>query len=236
MSDDREVGLCLLCRPVQQLGHTAAIDNDFGVRARVVRKLGDLFGGEAGDPRFPHRVDVGSAISAASAGCGGCERLSTRGNGFRAAPWPSLSPTESGRTHRGHASTSRSGRRSGQRAVFTISWEGSPRRPDPTERAGRCARASPARGSRAAFQHAGGIAERRDHVQQDRFGMKAARQPRRLLYDVPGSIRKKQLLNVAAYDYFFPGITTFETVMVSPFISPVSRTVSPACACNKARS
>ena len=27
------------------------------------------------------------------------------------------------------------------------------------------------------------------------------------------------------YDFFFPGITTFETVMVSPFISPVSRTV-----------
>ena len=51
-----------------------------------------------------------------------------------------------------------------------------------------------------ALQHAGGIAERRHHVQQDYLRVKAARQPRSLVHDVPGSIREhnrnKNFLNV----------------------------------------
>ena len=41
-----------------------------------------------------------------------------------------------------------------------------------------------------ALQQAGGIAERRHHVQQDDLRVKAARQPRGLMHDVPGSIRE----------------------------------------------
>ncbi len=40
-----------------------------------------------------------------------------------------------------------------------------------------------------ALQQAGGIAERRHHVQQDDLRAKAARQPCSLVHDVPGSIR-----------------------------------------------
>ena len=43
-----------------------------------------------------------------------------------------------------------------------------------------------------ALQHAGGIAERRHHVQQDYLRMKAARQPRSLVHDVPGSDPRTQ--------------------------------------------
>jgi hypothetical protein len=41
----------------------------------------------------------------------------------------------------------------------------------------------------AALQPAGGIAERRHHVQQNDLRAKAARQPSSLMHDVPGSIR-----------------------------------------------
>ena len=41
-----------------------------------------------------------------------------------------------------------------------------------------------------ALQQAGGITERRYHVQQDYLRMKAARQPRGLQHDVPGSFRE----------------------------------------------
>ncbi len=40
------------------------------------------------------------------------------------------------------------------------------------------------------LQRAGGIAERRHHVQQDHFRMKAARQPGGLVHYLPGSIRE----------------------------------------------
>ena len=54
-----------------------------------------------------------------------------------------------------------------------------------------------------ALQHAGGIAERRHHVQQDYLRMKAARQPRGLLHDVPGSVREhdrnKNFMNAQHY-------------------------------------
>ena len=56
-----------------------------------------------------------------------------------------------------------------------------------------------------ALQHAGGIAERRHHVQQDHLRMKAARQPRGLVHDVPGSIREhnrnKNFLNAQHYTH-----------------------------------
>ena len=42
----------------------------------------------------------------------------------------------------------------------------------------------------SALQHAGGIVERRHRVQQDYLRMKAARQPRGLVHDVPGSLRE----------------------------------------------
>jgi hypothetical protein len=41
-----------------------------------------------------------------------------------------------------------------------------------------------------ALQQAGGVAERRYHVQQDHLRMQAARQPSGLLHNVPGSIRE----------------------------------------------
>ena len=41
-----------------------------------------------------------------------------------------------------------------------------------------------------ALEQAGGITERRHHVQQDYLRAKAARQPRSLVRDVPGSIRE----------------------------------------------
>ena len=56
-----------------------------------------------------------------------------------------------------------------------------------------------------ALQHAGGIAERRHHVQQDYLRMKAARQPSGLMNDVPGSIREhnrnKNFLNVQHHSH-----------------------------------
>jgi hypothetical protein len=52
VSDDQDVSLRLLCRSVQQLRDIAAIDDDFGLRAHVLLKLGDLFGGEADDFSF----------------------------------------------------------------------------------------------------------------------------------------------------------------------------------------
>ena len=61
VSDDQDVRLRLLSRSVQQLRDIAAIDDDFGLRAHVLLKLGDLFGGKADDCLLPHGVDVGSA-------------------------------------------------------------------------------------------------------------------------------------------------------------------------------
>src|ERR1039457_5377593 len=56
VSDDQDVSLRLLCRSVQQLRNIAAIDDDFGLRAHVLLKLGDLFDGVADDHLLPHGV------------------------------------------------------------------------------------------------------------------------------------------------------------------------------------
>ena len=60
VSDDQNVGLGSLRRPIQQLRDIAAIDDDFGLRAYVLLKLGDLFGGETDDLLLPNGIDVGS--------------------------------------------------------------------------------------------------------------------------------------------------------------------------------
>ena len=61
VSDDQDVSLCLLRRSVQRLRNIAAIDDDLGLRAHVLLKLGDLFGGEADDPLLSNGIDMGSA-------------------------------------------------------------------------------------------------------------------------------------------------------------------------------
>ena len=45
----RTFSLCLLRRPVQHLRDIAAIDDDFGLCAYLLLKLGDLFGSKADD-------------------------------------------------------------------------------------------------------------------------------------------------------------------------------------------
>ena len=61
MPDDQDVRLGSLRRLVQQLRDIAAIDDDFGVGADLLLKLGDLFVGGAAKLLLPNRVDVGSA-------------------------------------------------------------------------------------------------------------------------------------------------------------------------------
>jgi len=60
VSDDQDISLRSLRRSVQQLRDIAAIDGDFGLRAHILLKLGDHFGGEADDILLPNKVDVGS--------------------------------------------------------------------------------------------------------------------------------------------------------------------------------
>ena len=54
VSDDQDVSLSLFGRSVQQLRDIAVIDDDFGLRAHVLLKLGDLLSGEADDRFLPH--------------------------------------------------------------------------------------------------------------------------------------------------------------------------------------
>ena len=57
VSDNQDVSLRSLRRSVQQLRNIATIDDDFGLSAYVLLKLGDLFDGEANDlsPSTPGR-------------------------------------------------------------------------------------------------------------------------------------------------------------------------------------
>jgi len=61
VSDDQEVSLDPLRRPVQQFRDIAAIDDDLGLRANLLLKVGDLLGGEADDHLLPRGIDVGTA-------------------------------------------------------------------------------------------------------------------------------------------------------------------------------
>ena len=61
VSDDQDVRLGLLRGPIQQLWDIAAIDDDFGLRARHPLDLSDLFDGDPDDRLFPLCIDVGSA-------------------------------------------------------------------------------------------------------------------------------------------------------------------------------
>jgi hypothetical protein len=61
VSDNQDISLGSLCGSVQQLRDIAAIDDDVGLRAQVLLKLGDLFGGEADDLFLPRLINVRSA-------------------------------------------------------------------------------------------------------------------------------------------------------------------------------
>jgi hypothetical protein len=67
----------------------------------------------------------------------------------------------------------------------------------------------PRRDIAPAFQQAGGIIDRRYHVQQDYLRMEAARQPRGLLHDVPGTSREhnrdENFANAQHYATYYAG-------------------------------
>ena len=57
VSDDQDVQLSFALLLGSTVRDIAAIDDEFGVRSHVLRKLGNFFGGEADDLLLPHMVD-----------------------------------------------------------------------------------------------------------------------------------------------------------------------------------
>lgn len=76
--DDQEVTLGLPRRAVQLLMQIAAFNDDFGIRAHVLLKFGDLLGGVADDRLLPHREDWGSSGAKNLDACGGTNERKRR--------------------------------------------------------------------------------------------------------------------------------------------------------------